>query len=441
MVKLEEVDAVVIGANIRGLVTAFLLNELGYRAVLLERGNQVGGADGSFQTEQGHVFDYGFHVLDHQRSELATRLFERVMDGQVLKTRLERAIVLRGQIIPYACHPREMPGEFQAMFSKSEIVDDIGCAPLTRDRIAQVYGGSFADLIFDEVLPSYPSEYRHAQFGVDEAELLTNIYPWFFPRALRKSGETDQSRAFHDRLRAGIPQDVLYPKKGGFAGFAQGFAKKLDPDRVELVTGAGDVHLEIQPQSHTVQWVSGAGRRFQARHYFWAGAWRALCAALQIPCQEAATDRVLLGSFVLDRPALTNFHEILVGDPSIDINRVHFPASFRRSSAPLMQVEFAVPEADERSGSSGEFWKERWIDGVRRLGLLEKEHRIASFDFKSFVMHFNGFGAEGEPLVDANPNVIQRGSNLHPIVPSMANLNLNNYVPRTVRYVTSVLAQ
>ena len=44
----EDVDAVVIGSNIRGLVAAYVLSQLGYCAIVLERSERLGGADGSF---------------------------------------------------------------------------------------------------------------------------------------------------------------------------------------------------------------------------------------------------------------------------------------------------------------------------------------------------------------------------------------------------------
>ena len=74
-------------------------------------------------------------------------------------------------------------------------------------------------------------------------------------------------------------------------------------------------------------------------------------------------------------------------------------------------------------------------------GLSIKIGFIVEFDFKSFPLHFNAFGAEGEPLRDADPTLVSSESNIRPVVPSMANLNLNGYVPRVVDYVTSVLAR
>ncbi len=439
MAHAEALDAVVIGASLRGLVTGFVLSELGFRAVVLEKAPRLGGADSSFVTVGGTRFDHGLHVLDAGRSELATRLFTRVLDGRVHEVTLRRGIVLRNELMPYAPLPDEMPPALRALLPRAALVDDVGDALPTRDRLRRIYGPAFTDLVFDEVLPSYPTENRHRVLGVDESRLLANIYPWFFPRARRAGVSDDESRAFHDRLRNGIAQRVLYPREGGFGGFAEGFRRSCDPERIEVLTGVEDLHIEARPESGRIDWVSGAGRRFTAPQYFWAGSWSGLCALLRLPCQDVATDRVMLGSFRLNRPATTGYHEILVGDPQHHLNRIHFPAMFRESSDPLLQVEFAVPRAASWP-EDPDHWRSVWVASLRRLGLLDGAHVVEEFDFRSFPMHFNGFGAEGEALRDADPLLLGSETNVRPVVPSMANLNLNRYVPRAVSYVTTVLA-
>ena len=42
----EHFDAIVFGAGTRGMVTAHVLNMMGYRAVVLERALDLGGGDG-----------------------------------------------------------------------------------------------------------------------------------------------------------------------------------------------------------------------------------------------------------------------------------------------------------------------------------------------------------------------------------------------------------
>jgi hypothetical protein len=326
------------------------------------------------------------------------------------------------------------------MLPAEELVDEVGDELPTRDRLARCYGPAFTALVFDDVLPSFPSEARHLAFGVDEARLMPNIYPWFFPRAVRPPAIGDESRAFHDRLRGGIEQRVLYPRTGGFGGFAEGFARHFDPSLVDVLVGADDLAVEVCPGTHTIEQVSCSGRRFTAAHYFWAGAWSPLCSLLGLPCQPAATDRVLLGSFRLNHPARTSYHEVLVGDRTHHVNRIHFPAAFRESTDPLVQIEFAVPGAADWPTDPA-WWSEQWVGSLSRLELIGDDHRVEEFDFRSFPMHFNAFGAEGEPLRDADPGLLRADTNVRPVVPSMANLNLNRYVPRAVRYVADVIGR
>lgn len=434
----ENVDALVLGGNMRGLVAAHVLDRLGYRAVLIERAPWLGGADGSFTTKGGTRFELGLHVLDYMRSELATRLLTQAVDGAVHRVTLQRAIALRGQIMPYAPRPQDMPEPIRALLPSDDLVDDLGDQHPTRERLAQYYGSDFTDLIFDEVLPSFPAENRHRAFGVDEARLLANIYPWFFPRARRTTPSADESRAFHDQLRAGVPQDILYPQQGGFGAFAQGLAGKLT--NVEVITGAGDVHTEVEPGTHTIRAVETGGRRFEAPRYFWAGPWPTLCDLIDLPCQDVATDRVMIGSFVLDRPVDSEFHEILVGDPELPVNRIYFPARFREANDPLMQVEFAVPRAEDWPDDA-DYWQHAWRHAAEKLGLLDAQHEVVEFDYKSAPMHFNAYGMEGEALRDADATALHEGSNIFPVIPSMSNLNLNRYVPRAVAYTAAVLAE
>ncbi|MCC7410162.1 MAG: NAD(P)-binding protein [Gammaproteobacteria bacterium] len=434
--NIREVDALVIGANLAGLISAWLLGELGYRTVLLERSSRLGGINTSFAGPDGSTFDMGMHVLDYMRSPVTTRLFSRMTGERLRRTLLERAIVLRGEIMPYAPLPAQMPAAIRALLPADLRVDDLGTAPPTRERIARIYGPGYAALIFDEVLPSYRCEQRHRQLGVGEEHLLTNIYPWFFPRVERPVADAGESRRFHDRLRRGEPQYVLYPSEGGFAGFARAFAEALDPRYVETLIDIPDLHVEIGAGAHTVRWVRAQGRRLTAPHVFWAGHWGGLCKLLGLPWQDLATDNLLLGSFTLNRPASSRYNEIIVGDPALHIDRISFPGRFAGTDAPQLQLEFAFPVADSDSTPNAEHWQRIWLADLRRLGVLDDAHVVESFDFRHLRMHFNSYGAEGRPHVEADPGLLHEDSNIVPVAPSVLNRNLNSSVPR---YLEAVL--
>jgi|GEM_PF-1472441 len=433
---IENVDAVVIGGNLAGLVSAWLLGELGYRTVLLERSKKLGGVNASFEVADGTTFDMGMHVLDYMRSPVTTRLFSRMAGDNLRRTRLRRAMVLRGQILPYAPEPAQMPDDLRSLLAGESLVDDIGTALPARERLAAIYGPGYADLIYDEVLPSYRCEYRHKQLGVDEARLLTNIYPWFFPRAERPVTGVGESRSFHDRLRRGEAQYVLYPARGGFAGFARAFAEGLDRRYVETVTDIPDLHLELEPGTHSVRRIDAGGRRLAADHVFWAANWAGLCKLLALPCRNLATDNLLLGSFLFDRPAISDYNEIIVGDPALHLDRISFPGKFAQTDAPQLQVEFAFPAAGPELPLEAAHWRGVWRDELQQLGLIDKDHRLESFDFRNFRMHFNSFGAEGVPHEEADPTLLRADSNIVPVAPSVLNRNLNASVPR---YLEAVL--
>ena len=434
----ERPDVLVIGANLRGLTSAYIAAQLGHKVIVLERAPRAGGADGTFPTAEGDLFDHGLHLLDFERSVAATRLMTHAVQGQVRRFTLERGMVLRGETMPYAPTRDQMPASVQALLKDGDLVDDIGDAPPTRANLARCYGEGYANFVLDEVLPSMRTEVRHLEFGVSEEKLLPNVYPWFFPRAERELGTGDHSRRYHDRLRVGIAQDVLYPVEGGFAGFANGLMARIEELDGEVVLGAGDVELDWEEGSHQVREVRAAGRTFVSEQVFWAAAWAPLCKLVGIPVQNTATDRMVLGSFRLDREPTTDYHEILVGDPTIPINRVSMVGKIRDDGSPLLQIENAFPLAAD-DPIDAPHWQAAWTDALRRIGVIT-DHKIEAFDFKTFPMHFNAYGMEGEALVDADPSLIDPNANLFPVSPSMANWNTNTYIPRVIREVTQRLA-
>ena len=104
-----------------------------------------------------------------------------------------------------------------------------------------------------------------------------------------------------------------------------------------------------------------------------------------------------------------------------------------------MQVEYAFPKAEDRP-IDAEHWKNVWLGELRKLGVLDGDHTVELFDFKTFCMHFNAFGMEGEPVQEADVALLRDDSNIHPVTPSLLNLNMNIHVPRDVRFVPAVLA-
>ncbi|MBW2290976.1 MAG: NAD(P)-binding protein [Deltaproteobacteria bacterium] len=198
----EHCDALVIGANLGGLTISYLLACWGYSVRTIERAPFIGGIDRSFRNRNGRIFDFGVHSLDYMRSGYTTRLMMQAIDNQVIKMERKRGIVLRSCVIPYNADKSEWPAELAAMLPEGELVDELGTARPTRQNLARYYGEEFTDFIFDETLASYPADSRHLAFGVEEWELMKNIYPWFFPqpRSTRHASFTTKLAADRERI-------------------------------------------------------------------------------------------------------------------------------------------------------------------------------------------------------------------------------------------------
>jgi hypothetical protein len=157
--------------------------------------------------------------------------------------------------------------------------------------------------------------------------------------------------------------------------------------------------------------------------------------------QNLATDNLLLGSFRFNQPAISKYNEILIGDPSFHIDRISFPGKFAQTNAPQLQVEFAFPVADQSLPLEPQHWQQTWISDLRRLGLLGDGHRLETYDFRYFRMHYNSFGAEGEECREAAPSLLMPSSNIWPVAPTVQHRNINNRVPLYLQQINRVLTE
>jgi hypothetical protein len=440
----ERFDAIVIGANVAGLVTGAMLTSWGFHTAIVERAPRVGGVDGSFRSERGRWFDFGLHALDDMRSELTTRFFERVLGGALHRLERRRAIVLRGQQIPYNADPKDWPEALRALLlhgGSHALVDDIGTKLPTRERIARCYGHGFADLVFGEILPSYPSDQRHALLGVPEEKLLVNVYPWFFPRSARERGEQSASRTYQDAVREQPREYMLYPDAGYFGAFPEAIARHCVAQCGELLLGARDLHVDYRPETRRVESVLANGRRLRAPRVYWCGPPAALCALVGREVPNATPDTFVLGSFEYERPVRCAYSELILGDPEHRINRISFPGKLALGEDNLVQCEFAFPTADEAWSRKPEDWQADFARSLTQLGIVDADNRVIDAGIQLVPIFYNVYGAEGRELPPLDfSDVLGAESTLRPVLPTNQTVTINPKLPQIVQFLARDLA-
>lgn len=441
MARAECFDSIVIGGSTAGLVLGYLLGNYGQRVAILEKSPQVGGIDASFRNRNGRLFDVGLHVLDYMRSEFTTRLFQHVIGGRYHKMERLRAMVIEGHLVPYNALPEQWPRDLQESLRDGQIVDDIGTDAPTRERLADCYGDKFAGIVYDRILPSYPSEHWHAQFGVDESELMSAIYPWFCPRVPRGEGARDASRSYQDRIRAQQKEYLLYPDEGGFGSFARAFQRHINDGPGEVVTGIKDMDIDYDAQSQTIRKVTADGRELRAQRVFWCAPAPGLCQLMGIEHPNYKCDHFLLGSFEFDRETTCRYNELLVGDPDHFINRISFPGKLAQERDDLLQIEFCYPLKDGSRAMSAEEWRDHWVASLKTLGIISQDTRVVDFDLKTFPIRYNAYGVDGKKVDAVDLGELSPESNLVPVLPAPGNVNINTRVPMYLRFLAEELTQ
>lgn len=437
----EERSAIVIGGNMAGLTIAYLLGQYGYRTTLIERAPFLGGIDGSFPNGKGRLFDFGMHALDHMRSEFVSNLLSHAVDGEVRRLPKKRAIVLRGHVIPYNAPVEDWPQDLRALMKPGTIVDDLGGERPTRKALGKVYGSAFADMVIDDSLASTPSDARHLEFGVDEAELMENVYPWFFPGVAFAGRDDDPHHRYQSRVRKQGNEHVIYPRAGGFAGFVGGLARKAEAAGVEILLGAKDLDFDIDRSSMRVRSCSALGREFSAPRVYWCAPPGPLRELLGDDVPSYEPDTFVLGSFQFQRPVSCDFVEFIASDPSHPINRGSFPGKLHGEPDDLVQLEFAFPKGSDVYGTKREYWLETWLGALRGLGMVQVDNPVVDFDLKCVSILYNSYGIDGQPIPDVDLSSLPEDSNLRPVLPTVRKVNINTRLPQYLRFLAQDLTR
>lgn len=437
----------IIGAGLVGSLTAWILSRRGQRGVMVERSADAGGVNGSFSDRFGNHFDYGRHVVHYDRSDFTTRLVEEVLDGRLRRFDLDRGIVVRGHVIPYAADVQAWPEALRRHIT----LDPAARVKLGdgREAFARAYGAWFADVAFDEMMGAYPTLMWQRRQGIPEEQLMRWLFPWFFPRSEveerpRPGSESgiysEESRSYHyDHRHSNPPREpVMYPAEGGFGRFVETMLEDSGAN-FQIHLGAADIQVDIDPDTLQVHGVTTGGIRYTAERVFWCAPLPVLCKYLgwQMPAGEPQWE--LLGSFTFAEPVRSDYHEILFADPQHPIRRVNFPGLIvGNDHSHTLQVEYTT--LGEDATLAQDRWRDRWLDSLRQLGIIGPDAGPVDFDFKKVSRGIVSTADLGGFLSECEQRIARVDNNL--VTPHLAVASDNNarLIPKIYCNVEEALA-
>ncbi|MDC1136656.1 NAD(P)-binding protein [Nitrosopumilus sp.] len=438
--KIKKKSVIIFGGGLSGLVTANVCSHLGIDSILVENSNLLGGGNKSVKDKEGNIFDYGYHALDYNRSIITTKFFEKVLQNNYRKFKLNRGIVVKNYLIPYNQKISKWPKDLKILFSK-KIQNDSIKGKLTREKISKIFGKKFTDLAYDDILRSYPSIKWSLEKDGKEEDFFGLVYPWFFPNTKKINQRESEWDIFHDKMRSHSDHFVLYPKKGGFGSFVKAIHDDIDHKYCKIIKNAIKIEYKIESKTNRFSSVKINGNEFVADTYFWCNSPISLCKILGIKIKgikNGMPQKIVFGNFLLKNEVKNKFHEILVGSNQHMINRISFPGKIANTSNKLIQVEYSFPINTIKYNK--EILKKSWVNSLEVLGIVNR-NQIKKFTFteetRGFVTKHNW-----EELTEMYRKIIETKKGNNVVIPSF-NLgpeNINRVVPEvmlnTVKSIT-----
>jgi len=316
----------VVGAGVAGLVAAAELARAGRRVVVLEREDRVGGLARSFRYGD-FTFDVGPHRF-HSHDQPVMDYVRRVLGDGALEIERASAVYLRRHLYPWPL--RALP------------LLRLGPRVLASAALDLVHRPAFDGVSFESLALSRYGHTLHSLFTRTATRKFTSIscrdlhYTWL---------EQSMDRAIIDRRMTfdsitGLLKVVLKPRvrtmcvypSGGCGAFAERLRDTIEAAGGEVVTGAGDVAVEVE--GRRVIAVTAAGRRRPLRELVWTAPATTLARLLGRPDPGLQfTDTILL-NLEVDRPVNVCHQWIYYGELKYLFVRVSFPRLFDAANVP-----------------------------------------------------------------------------------------------------------
>lgn len=153
-------EAVVIGAGVTGLAVAYKLSLAGWKVVLLEKENYVGGLAATF-TDKGYAYDLGPHKLYTQMPDIEKEI-KKILGGNILTHPKKSAMMFRGSFLDYPINIKELI---------------LKLSPTDLFRFGFDFGWELIKSVFNKKKPANAEEYFKRNFG--ETAYTTIFKPLF----------------------------------------------------------------------------------------------------------------------------------------------------------------------------------------------------------------------------------------------------------------------
>ncbi|MDH4121418.1 MAG: NAD(P)-binding protein [Deltaproteobacteria bacterium] len=319
---------VIAGAGMTGMMSALKLRKMypHFPILIFDKSDQPGGMYGSISYKEGHIFDFGMHVIYESCNSEVDDLYLEILNREEwhIYPGNEKDIAglfFNGKLQEYSHYVdlRSFPKEQQLQYFGG-FFDNLGKnhqfnSIKAMDFLRSQFGEYISDKIHSKILFNlYHKEPEDINVFAIKATALERII--LFDKEimldLMKSDILRSKIAFPDQIN--LPpyrtntQKALYPKKFGMSYFFDRFTKLLKDLNIEILNGTSLKHLHRDKSRITQLELcdrEGKTHDISVERLIWTAGWHSLAPSLNVNISDLKMDkgqRIVYINLVLDKP-------------------------------------------------------------------------------------------------------------------------------------------
>jgi len=336
---------VVVGAGVAGLTAGYLLSQKGYRVVVIEKEDRVGGLARSFYYD-GFIFDIGphrFHTEDKEVLEFIKNIL-----GE------EKIILPRSSGVWMFGEYHDWPLNWKVIFKLplpiilKTVVDLFFKKPQEgssfENYIMSKYGKTLYDIFFkpytEKFLKLSPENVHQnwAEAGIDRAVIDKNV-------KMGNLGEVIKTAL----IPKPVETNFLYPANGGIDMFSKRLAEGIEKNGGEVILNT--VVDGIECEGSKIKDIYYRGKCLHPKLIIWTAPLTTLSNLLKMSPSDMRYLSIVLYNIEVHGVSTTKYQWCYYGQNDTTINRISVPALFSDRAAPQgytgICAEVTCMEGDE----------------------------------------------------------------------------------------------
>jgi len=321
-------EVIIVGAGVAGLTAGYLLSHKGYKVIVLEKEDRVGGLARSFYYD-GFIFDIGPHRFHTEDKKVQEFIEETLGEKKIVLPRSSGVWMFGGY--------HDWPLNWKTLFKLPvpiivQTIFDLFSKKAQKgnsfeDYIMSRYGKTLYNVFFkpytEKFLKLPPKKVHHnwAEAGIDRAIIDKKVRMGSLLEVIKTT-----------LIPKPVKTNFLYPSDGGIDMFSKKLVERIKKNGGEVLLNT--IVEKIECEGSKIKCVYYQGKCLHPEIIIWTAPLTTLINLLKIPSSNIKYLSIIVFNMETKGIPRTRYQWCYFGQNDTTINRVSIPVLFSDRSAP-----------------------------------------------------------------------------------------------------------